>query len=159
MAPCAHSKWKAREARRAQIMHAIFTRIAKTPLTSRRKFRLARRLAGTGRFFKSYGRFESLFYAWRKRPRPETLMRKWKGHLPPGPRKSSAKFIAAVERFAASARVTLPEAHRLLGLPISYNSIFRHCVIRREITRLAAIRRAQERLAREEKTLLEKVKG
>jgi hypothetical protein len=157
MTPCAHSKWKAREARRAQIMHSIFVRIAKTGLTSRRMFRMARRQAGSGKFFRSYKRFEFLFLAWKKNPRPETVMRKWSG--PSGPRTSSPKFVAAVEAFAVAARVTLRESQRQLGLPISYATIFRHCKIRSEISRLATIRRAQERLARREETLLEKITG
>jgi len=155
MASGAHSKWKARETRRAECMHKILTRVAKMGLTYDRMFLQARKLAGSGRFFQSYKRWEFLFIKWKKDPCPEVLMRKWR----PGIRESSAEFVPVVVAFAIAARVTLNEAHRQLGLPLSYNTVFRHCKIRREIARLAAIRRAQDRLALEEKAILKKIKG
>jgi len=136
-------------------MHKIFTRVAKMGLTYERMFLQARKLAGSGRFLQSYKRWEFLFIKWKNDPRPEVLMRKWK----PGMRESSAEFVPAIVAFAVAARVTLAEAHRQLGLPLSYNTIFRHCKIRRDISRLASIRRAQERLALEEKSILKKITG
>ena len=150
-----HSRWKKRETRRAELLHRIFTRVSKMGLTYRRMFGQARKLAGSGRFLKSYARFECLFLAWKKDPRPETLARKWK----PGMRESTAEFVPAVVIFALAARVTLREAHGKLGLPLSYNTVFRQCKIRPEISRLAAIRRAQVRLATEEKSILKKITG
>lgn len=144
-----------REQRRAELLHEIFSKVSVMGLSCRSMFRQSRKLAGSGNFFNSYKRWESLFYAWKKSPCPETLRRKWK----PGMRKSSAEFVAPVVAFAVAARVTLNDAHRQLGLPLSYNTIFRNCKIRREISRLAAIRRAQERLELEGRAILKKITG
>lgn len=150
----AHRQWKQREIRRADLIHGIFSRLAGTGLTYERTFRQARKL-GAARWFRAYETFEAYFLRWKKAPRAETLMRKWKGHT----RTSSAEFVPAVIKFAAGARVTLREAHRTLGLPLSYNTVFRHCRTRHEINRLAAIRRAQTRLAKEETNLLARIGG
>jgi hypothetical protein len=157
MVPVAQTKWMAKEARRAQLMHRIFEQIAKTGATSQRMFRMARHRAGSSKLFNSYKRFECLFLAWRKNPCPATLLRKWKRS--PGPRIASSRLVGKVEKFAVGNRLTLAEAHRRLRPSISYNTVFRHCKIRREITQLAAIRRAQERLHRREKALLERIEG
>lgn len=157
MDPSSHSEWQAREARRAQIMHRIFMGIAKTGLPSQRMYRLARRKAGSSRIFRSFKRFEFLFLAWRKNPRPETLLRNWNPRG--GAKKASAELVRKIEAFAVSKRVTVCEAHRRLGLPVSYQTVFRHCGHRRAISQLAAIRRAQKRLAMREEQLLERIKG
>lgn len=151
----AQSKWEKRDQRRAEILHGIFCKVAVMGLTYRGMFRQARKLAGTGRFLNSYSRFESLFLAWRKKPCAETLTRKWNPHM----HESSAEFVPAVVAFAIAARMTLREAHSRIGLPLSYNTVFRHCKIRLEIARLAAIRRAQERLGAEEQRLRKKITG
>ena len=66
MARGSNSQWQKRETRRAELLHKIFTRDAKMGLTYRRMFRQSRKLAGSGRFLKSYARFECLFLAWKK---------------------------------------------------------------------------------------------
>ena len=144
-----------REQHRAELLHKVFTRVAKMGLTYQRMHKQARKLGGSARFLKSYKRFECLFLAWKKAPRPETLMRKWRSVT----RESTAEFVPAVVVFAVAARISLPEAHRKLALPVSIATVFRHCKIRLEISRLAAIRRAQDRLALEEKALLKRIAG
>ena len=145
---------KKREAHRAELLHGIFSRIANMGLTYIRAYRQARKLGGA-KYLSSYSTFERLFLAWKKSPRSETLLRKWK----PGNQVSSAKFVPAIVKFSLAARITLHDAHAKLGLPVSNSTLFRQCKIRREISRIAAIRRAQERLAMEEKSILKKVTG
>lgn len=145
----AHSQWRKREIRRADLIHKIFSSFAGSGLSYERMFRQARK-RGAARWFRSYQTFETYFLRWKKDPRAKTLLRKWR----PWMRTSSAEFVPAVIKFATGARVTLREAHQTLGLPLSYNTVFRNCNSRHEINRLAAIRRAQMRLAKEETTLL-----
>ncbi len=148
----ARSKWRERENRRAAKIHEIFYRIAESGLPSKGKFRLARKLAGSGKFFNSFERWEAIFLAWRKSPCPETVRRKWRGVSP----ETSAGFVPAVKQFALAARITLRAAHGRLGLPISYNTVFRHCPkdVRVKINQLAAAHRAQERISGQEKSFL-----
>ena len=136
------------EARRAETIHKIFLRIEKTALPYKDMYRLARKLAGTGKFFNSFKRWESIFIAWRKSPCPETVRRKWRSPS----HKTSAGFVTAAKQLALAARITLRAAHGRLGLPITYGTVFRNCPkdVRHKINRLAAIRRAQERLSRQE---------
>jgi hypothetical protein len=151
----AHSQWQKRETRRAELLHKIFTRVAKMGLTYRRMFSQARKLAGSGRFLKSYARFECLFLAWKESPCPETLRRKWS----PWQRESTARVVREVELLAVAGRVTLREAYGRISPPLTYLTVFRHSKIRPQIARLAAIRRSRERLATEEKHLVNKITG
>lgn len=149
----AHSQWQKREIRRAELAHKIFTRIEKMGGTYRRMFRQARKLAGSGNFFKSYARWECLFLAWKKDPCPETLRRKWRG------RESTAEVVRTVELLAVASRTSLREAHKRLNPDLTYLTIYRHSKMRREVARLAAIPREHERLVAEEKRLVDKITG
>lgn len=145
---------KKREQHRAELLHGIFSKVSAMGLTYAGMYRRTRRLAGSGRFLKSYKRWEWYFLAWKKDPRPETLRRKWRSVT----RESSAEFVPAIVAFAIGSQLTLHEAHGKLRLPVSYATVFRHCRGRLEIARLAAIRRAQERLSREENAILKKLR-
>lgn len=146
---------KKREQHRAELIHAIFSKVAASGLTHKKMFRLSRKLAGSGQLFRSHKRWESLFLAWKKNPRPKTVLRKWNSRS----EESSGKFVPAVVAFSLAARVTLHEAQATLGLPVSHSTLVRHCKTVREISRLAALSRAKDRIEREEKTILKMISG
>jgi len=143
-----------REAHRAELLHGIFSRVARMDLTYTGAYRQARKLGGA-KYLSSYKTFERLFLRWKKYPRPETLLRRWFS----GGRPTRGVFVRAVVDFAAARRVSVCAACNRPGLPVSYSTVLRASDRTQEIRELARIERERRRLTKAETTIVQSIGG